>query len=69
MAKGGLEKFGDGLMDMILEGLEESYTEGYKDGYKDGCEDTDIEYNKAISDGLKKGSSECAKKMVQRKKK
>lgn len=65
MAKGGLEKFGDGLMDMILEGLEESYTEGYKDGY----EDTDIEYNKAISDGLKKGSSECAKKMVQRKKK
>lgn len=64
MAKGRLEKFRDGLMDMILEGLDESYTEGYKYG----CEDTDIEYNKAISDGLKKGSFECAEKMVQRKK-
>lgn len=43
------------------------YELGYKDGYEDGVEDTKKEYDRAISEGTKKGSSECGKKLRGRK--
>lgn len=48
--------------------FKEGYETGYKDGYEDGTEDYEARMGKALSDGLRKGSSECAKEMRARRK-
>lgn len=52
------------LLDKVYEkGLVEGYDSGYDDGYEDGYIVRKNEDKAAISDGLRKGSSECGKTM------
>lgn len=55
----GLEKFWNIVEEAFMEGIVEGYNIGYDDGYDDG---TSI-MKKAVSDGLRHGSKECAKAM------
>lgn len=56
------------LYDLALKVAEVFYEDGYEDGYDDGYEDGKDKYKSAISDGLRNGSSECAKAMRSRRK-
>ena len=50
------------LLELLFEtGYTEGYDTGYDDGYEDGYKKRKEEDMAAISDGLRKGSSECAK--------
>lgn len=52
------------LMNKVYEkGLVEGYDRGYDDGFEDGYYQRKEEDKPAISDGLRKGSSQCGKAM------
>ncbi len=53
--------------DYLHKTLDNAYSQGYKDGYKDGYSKCTTDHNPAISDGTRKGSSECAKQLAKRK--
>lgn len=54
----------ENLMDMNYEEVaEEAYGRGYDDGYDDGTNILSAGTKRAISDGLRHGSSECGKEM------
>ena len=51
------------LHEVFTLGLRDGYDRGYDHGYADGLEKMKNSFKPAISDGLRKGSTECGKKM------
>ena len=50
--------------ELEVEAYDDGYGDGYDDGYDDGADDTWNKNKVAISDGLRKGSSECGREMA-----
>ncbi|WP_270505842.1 hypothetical protein [Paraclostridium sordellii] len=64
----GLEKIAELAQGFASAIFKEGYETGYSDGYEDGTSDYEERIGKALSDGLRSGSSECAREMRARRK-